>query len=653
MVMTSATNVRRPRGAFLYYDTLFRTHPLNASLEIVTGYIAQPSSGVVDSGGRPTGLSLLHRNGSSCFVACEYVVDGSPEGWGAAAFGLPVIFGREALTNKSTDDPTVRGEAYAGRRTFAVDGRGPPIESWSDRSVETVDVSSASGPITNLCAYGDPAAAVEGAFDPRSPWLLTTPPTNYREEDFVQPWHHLIVDGSCCAAGPECSPQVYRYQGLTMSAEFQQYTGSTGPTLPGWYTLAGKAVGEHYLRIAYANPTKLWDAKRTVELNAFEYAVGALYYVQNNVAGGKKWGFCNSSYPHTNRALSDGGSKDAAIPAGPYMLSDFGTSSNGGDQTVAHRLYHRQLARMGSPNPVGAAMLYDGESRLPHPWTQNAPTPAAAGAGPNTKKYFEPESVAIALYGTDFTKGVLGNLVPRPAANASGDGVLFGNAPNGGNMHGIHPRMLFPDEKATEESVRGNGGRPPAGNFTRTFVHNYLSPGTPRSTFMLQASARIGSFANNLGVAAGVFAAWAKKLNTTTSRIPTMLVQYTLAADLDTAITFYKPPLAMNGPTYAALMISGAYAVPPSLDFGGLDPEETAVSSTELASWLASYKEGILTGSITPPPPQPPPPPPPPPHPPPSPPNPPKDLGCITGANNASWYVTNSPHPLLLLTREH
>ena len=143
-----------PGAAFLFFDTLLRTAPLNASLEIIEGYIAQPHSGDVDTAGRVSGVTLLHHNGSTCAVRAKYAVDGSPEGYGAAAFSLPVVFGREAWHNESRDDPTTKAEPYAGRRSFSVDGHGPPVEAWSDRSVETEDISSGAGSITNLCEWG-------------------------------------------------------------------------------------------------------------------------------------------------------------------------------------------------------------------------------------------------------------------------------------------------------------------------------------------------------------------------------------------------------------------------------------------------------------------------------------------------------------------
>ena len=57
-------NVRGgPGGAFLFFDTLLRTAPINRTLEILEGYLPLGSSGEVGADGRVKALSLLHRNG--------------------------------------------------------------------------------------------------------------------------------------------------------------------------------------------------------------------------------------------------------------------------------------------------------------------------------------------------------------------------------------------------------------------------------------------------------------------------------------------------------------------------------------------------------------------------------------------------------------
>ena len=118
------------------------------------------------------------------------------------------------------------------------------------RAVETEDVSSGVGPITNLCQW-----AADGEGSPTAPWLLTQPPTGYDPAHFAPPppWAHSrkpqsFVDGNCCPHGAEpngCAPEVFRYQGLPLSTLFAEHTGSTGPSLPGGYLLPDNRT--HYL----------------------------------------------------------------------------------------------------------------------------------------------------------------------------------------------------------------------------------------------------------------------------------------------------------------------------------------------------------------------------------------------------------------------
>jgi hypothetical protein len=107
---------------FSFTRNLLLTPPLNESLSMMTHRKAKPGSGEVDSTNAVTALMLLHLSGSECRVKCKYVIDGTPEGYGAAAFDLPIVFGGEARnTNASSpfaNDPTSFNETYAGRRTF-------------------------------------------------------------------------------------------------------------------------------------------------------------------------------------------------------------------------------------------------------------------------------------------------------------------------------------------------------------------------------------------------------------------------------------------------------------------------------------------------------------------------------------------------------
>jgi hypothetical protein len=80
-----------------------------------------------------------------------------------------------------------------------------------------------------------------------------------------------------------------------------------------------------------------------------------------------------------------------------------------------------------------------------------------------------------------------------------------------------------------------------------------------------QAAARIGCEANNLGAAAGAFVAWSEALGfNNVSMVPTMLVQWTLGANLSTAVTFFRPPLTERGASYVntVLRLQRCHATP-------------------------------------------------------------------------------------------
>jgi len=533
----------------------------------------------------------------------KYAVDGTPEAFGLSAFGLPVVLGREAWRNRSGDDVTVRGEAYAGRRTFSVHGRGPPVEQWSDRAVEDEDTSSASGPITNLCVFSfDGNVTVPS----NATWLFKHAPAGFNLSQWFQPKNGRVSDGGCCPAdNAMCIPRVMRFQGLFNSKKYALSTGSSGPALPDWYHVGD--TGEHYLRAIARSPLAAWLLKRSIEINAFKIAVHAMYFIQQHVPGGSGSGFCNSSFPARNDKAPWAGDVGPA----PYTLADFGTETHGGvNDNVAARLYVRELGRVGSPRPVGAALLYDGTPRCDVADRNGSKCKGRSGG--NTKKHWEPESVVFPLYGTDFTKGVLGltSGILKPSPSSSGDGVLSGNGPSDGNMHGMTRELLFPDRGTSAADLRSPSKYPPTGNFTLLFAENLLTPGSPRSTFMLQSSARIGCFASNIGGAAAAFVVWSERLKlNNASAVDPFLIQVTLGWNLSQSITYFDPllkPRARGGNLsdlgYAALQVAGAYAVPPELDIG--DPLSRYVSQDELRTWMISYKQGLLTGQISPPVPQ-------------------------------------------------
>jgi len=99
------------------------------SVRVLSGYIPRPRSGTtttanagnMSNNGWVTGLELIDNKGGVVKVSARFVIDGTPEGYGAAAFGLGVRFGREGrnLNRSACVDNTTFNESFAGRRIFA------------------------------------------------------------------------------------------------------------------------------------------------------------------------------------------------------------------------------------------------------------------------------------------------------------------------------------------------------------------------------------------------------------------------------------------------------------------------------------------------------------------------------------------------------
>lgn len=105
------------------YRFLYQTLNNLSSVTILSGYIARPNSGTfrtVANVSSVSGLELINANGSIQPVETRFVIDGTPEGYGASAFNLPVRFGREGrVTNRNlVRDETKFNETMAGRRIF-------------------------------------------------------------------------------------------------------------------------------------------------------------------------------------------------------------------------------------------------------------------------------------------------------------------------------------------------------------------------------------------------------------------------------------------------------------------------------------------------------------------------------------------------------
>ena len=263
-------------------------------------------------------VDLVAQNGSVANVRGRFVVDGSPEARGAAAFGLLIRLGREGQV--ASQDPSRSRELWAGRRLFAKRmkvtngsveiGEYPIRQSLGDPQPEEEDSSMGASPVFPTRLYGSPGQKRNLS----APWVLKRPPVGYDERDYL----HFSNDSAVLEIIP-MGFNTFRYSGKERVK-----------SLPGWWKQqqqSGKKM--HYLR----NVTHVWEAKRDVEHRAFAYALGALWYIQHTERIHQGW-----RYGVDNDAFTRYGA--------PFTLADFGTESHGGDMPCCARLYHRTLGRL-------------------------------------------------------------------------------------------------------------------------------------------------------------------------------------------------------------------------------------------------------------------------------------------------------------------
>ena len=219
-----------------------------SSVDIVAGYLPVPRSGRISADTHHLEVELVDRQGSTMAVRSDYVVDGTQEGYGLHAFGLPVRLGREGRV--ASTDPSRHRELWAGRRLFAtrqlvtnrtvVIGEYPILRSISDADPEKEDTSMGASPIIPLRLY-EPNPHVPR--NPSAPWLLSRPPANYNASDYA----HFENDSAVLETIP-LGLNVMRYSGKERVK-----------SLPGWWRQVA-APSTHYLR----NNTHPWLAKTEV-----------------------------------------------------------------------------------------------------------------------------------------------------------------------------------------------------------------------------------------------------------------------------------------------------------------------------------------------------------------------------------------------------
>ncbi len=469
-------------------DFLYSLISRYENIKIIAGYLPQPHSGVLDAQKRVQQVSVISETGEVITIHCQYAIDGTPEGYGAKAFDLPLIFGREGM--HADEDPTRNMEAFAGRRMFAtrrengpiLSGMVPLLEQYCDRAPETEDNSMAASPVTPLKEY-----APEGADVPdTAPWLLANPPEGYDPANFE------YLKNEKRPGGNRNGRQVWRFSG-----------NEPLKSLPEWYKLPD---GTHYLR-----QDDVWKWKRYVEHQAFLFTVQSMYYYQNNTPQGKRFGFDKASF-ESNSAT--------------WKLSDFGTTSYGGDQYVGCRLYHRVLARLDVPDHLGGQLFFRREGR---PYFHE-------------KSWWVSDGIGVPLLEIDYHSILAKSVSSPPGAGPEGSAFTYCVPEASGlNFHSLPRKVIEPDY---------------------SIIDNYLSPGTPAVTFMAQSSLRAGSSMNHLGVAAAAMIALAKKNNVPVSQVNTLELQWLLVNQLNTAIVYFENAIA-GTPQFPFEQMAGVLGIPP------------------------------------------------------------------------------------------
>lgn len=260
----------------------------------------------------------------------------------------------------------------------------------------------------------------------------------------------------------------------------------------------------------------------------FIKVIGALYYAQHETADGWRYGLDQDAFL-TSQA--------------PYSLADFGTTTfgasvTGDDVFVAARVYHRVLARMDTVESVGGGLLMRTDrDHVPSDGYQYYAQKAIL---------WEPSGIAVPTLEVDY-HSVLANSVKSPDG-AGPEGEVFTSTQNfqdGCNVHSISNRVLFPGKREGVE------------------IDNFLSPGAPASTFMLQAALRAGSSENQLGIAATATVAAAMRRNVGIRAVQVIEVQWTMVhPPLSTAIVYLENSMA-SLPSFATEQLLGVLGVPP------------------------------------------------------------------------------------------
>ena len=161
------------------------------------------------------------------------------------------------------------------------------------------------------------------------------------------------------------------------------------------------------------------------------------------------------------------------------------------------------------------------------------------------KAYWDPTGIALPTLEVDYHSVLANSVRSPPGAGPEGECFTSLTAKTDGcNSHSIGHRSLFPSKAAAQR------------------VGNFLSPGSPATSFMAQAALRAGSSSNQLGVAAVATVAVALRRGVSTSDVSPFEAQWTQThKPLSTAIIYFETAMASTD-SFAPEQLVGVLGVP-------------------------------------------------------------------------------------------
>lgn len=302
----------------VFFNHVRREIDRQKSLTVVAGYY--PVSVTKDSKTkRITELRFRSRKDANkeIVIRPRITIDAEIEGDVSFLAGVTMALSREGRV--ASEDPTRNMESYAGRiftptRDLGgmISAGGPLLEASTGKADAKAATMAWNGTVT-LEDYG------EG--DDRSPWVLTRPPPGYDPKEFD--W--LRKSWS----------QRKNIYGVRLGDKHRRWNCDPYlSTVEGWRMPDGRHVLESM---------KIADREAN-EREHLAHVIRGLYFVQHEL-GQKQFGLCQHDF------------YEGLEPK--YRLSEFGTTSHGGDAPLPSLIYMREGRRMVNDHVFGGKLMED------------------------------------------------------------------------------------------------------------------------------------------------------------------------------------------------------------------------------------------------------------------------------------------------------